>query len=91
MKQDAFSAGVEPGGLYSSQEIKILICYMLAGVGEPLARHSVLEILSGNGMANFFEAGAAVDELIRVLDVICNTAQIQYTWDSEKRTYMLHR
>ena len=31
------------------------------------------------------------DELIRVLDVICNTAQIQYTWDSEKRTYMLHR
>lgn len=31
------------------------------------------------------------DELTRVLDVICNTAQIQYTWDSEKRTYMLHR
>ena len=66
MNHDAFSAGVEPGGLYSSQEIKILICYMLAGVGEPLPRHSVLEILSGNGMANFFEAGAAVDELIRV-------------------------
>lgn len=66
MNHDAFSAGVEPGGLYSSQEIKILICYMLAGVGEPLPRHCVLEILSGNGMANFFEAGAAVDELIRV-------------------------
>lgn len=64
--QDAFSAGVEPGGLYSSQEIKILICYMLAGVDEPLPRQSVLEIIAAGGMANFFEAGAAIDELIRL-------------------------
>lgn len=64
--QDAFSAGVEPGGLYSSQEIKILICYMLAGVDEPLPRQSVLEIIATGGMANFFEAGAAIDELIRL-------------------------
>ena len=65
MNHDAFSAGVEPGGLYSSQEIKILICYMLAGVNEPLTRQSVLEILTADGMANFFEAGAAIDDLIR--------------------------
>ena len=66
MNHDAFSAGVEPGGLYSSQEIKILICYMLAGVDEPLPRQSVLEIIATGGMANFFEAGAAIDELIRL-------------------------
>ena len=66
MNHDAFSAGVEPGGLYSSQEIKILICYMLAGVEEPLTRQSVLEIITAGGMANFFEAGAAIDELIRL-------------------------
>ena len=30
MIHDAFSAGVEPGGLYSSKDIKILICYMLS-------------------------------------------------------------
>lgn len=66
MNHDAFSAGVEPGGLYSSQEIKILICYMLAGVDEPLPRQSVLEIIAAGGMANFFEAGAAIDELIRL-------------------------
>ena len=66
MNHDAFSAVVEPGGLYSSQEIKILICYMLAGVDEPLPRQSVLEILTAGGMANFFEAGAAIDELIRL-------------------------
>ena len=66
MNHDAFSAGVEPGGLYSSQEIKILICDMLAGVDEPLPRQSVLEIIAAGGMANFFEAGAAIDELIRL-------------------------
>lgn len=63
--QDAFSAGVEPGGLYTSQEIKILICYMLLGVGEPMERQMVTELIAGNGMANFFETAAAVDELTR--------------------------
>lgn len=62
---DAFNAGVEPGGLYSSQEIKILICYMLRGAGEPMPRQAVLDLIAGDGMANFFETGAAVDELLR--------------------------
>lgn len=66
MIQDAFSAGVEPGGLYSSQEIKILLCYMLMGAGEPMQRQAVLDIVSGGGMANFFEASAAIDELVRL-------------------------
>lgn len=65
MNHDAFSAGVEPGGLYTSQEIKILICYMLLGVGEPMERQMVTELIAGNGMANFFETAAAVDELAR--------------------------
>ncbi len=60
----SFSAGVEPGGLYSPEEIKILICYLLMGVGEPLPRQMVVEIIAGNGMANFFETSAAIDELL---------------------------
>ena len=63
--QEAFSAGVEPGGLYTTLEIKILICYMLLGVGEPMERQMVTELIAGNGMANFFETAAAVDELAR--------------------------
>ena len=66
MTHDAFSAGVEPGGLYSSKDIKILICYMLAGTGEPMPRQAVMDVIAGNGMANFFEASAAIDELIRL-------------------------
>ena len=64
MQNDAFSAGVEPGGLHSHQEIKILICYMLNGVREPLPRGAVLDILSGGGMANFFDASVAIDDLV---------------------------
>lgn len=66
MTHDAFSAGVEPGGLYSSKDIKILICYMLAGTGEAMPRQAVLDVIAGDGMANFFEASAAIDELIRL-------------------------
>lgn len=61
-----FSDGVEPGGLRTSQEIKILVCYMLLGAGEPMPRQAMLDIISGNGMANFFETGSAIDELVRL-------------------------
>ena len=33
---DTFAAGVEPGGLRTSQEIKILICYLLRTVEQPM-------------------------------------------------------
>ena len=49
MKRDTFAHGVEPGGLYNTNEIKILICYMLAGAGEPMPRQTVLDIIYGNG------------------------------------------
>ena len=60
---DAFSDGVKPGGLFSSQDIKILICYMLLGVDRPMPRQAVVEILSGGEMANLFETSAAIDDL----------------------------
>lgn len=60
-----FSAGVEPGGLRSMEEIKTLICYLLYSVKEPVPRSMVLEIIAGNGMANFFDTGVAVDDLIK--------------------------
>ena len=56
--------------MYNTNEIKILICYMLAGAGEPMPRQTVLDIIYGNGMANLFEAGAAIDELIRYDNII---------------------
>lgn len=66
MQYDAFGAGVEPGGLHSRHEIKILICYMLIAAGQPMPRNDVLDIICGGGMANFFDASAAVDELVEL-------------------------
>ncbi|MBR5540401.1 MAG: DUF4364 family protein, partial [Clostridia bacterium] len=66
MQNDAFSAGVEPGGLHSRHEIKLLICYMLVAAGEPMPRGDVLDILCGGGMANFFDTSAAIDELVEL-------------------------
>lgn len=54
MIHDAFSAGVEPGGLYSSKDIKILICYMLAGAGEPMPRQAVLDVIAGKRHGELF-------------------------------------
>lgn len=66
MQNDAFGAGVEPGGLHSRHEIKILICYMLVAAGVPMPRGDVLDIICGGGMANFFDTSAAIDELIEL-------------------------
>jgi hypothetical protein len=63
---NAFTAGVEPGGLRSLEEIKILVCYLLNSINEPLPRQMVPEIIAGNGMANFFDVGGAMDELIQM-------------------------
>lgn len=63
---EAFSEGVKPGGLYSAQEIKILICYMLLNVAEPMPESVVTDVLYGGEMANFFEVSAAVQELLQI-------------------------
>lgn len=65
-----FDAGVEPGGLYSSHEIKLLIGYLLIGAGEPMPRGDVLDVICGGGMANFFNTSAAIDELIQLDNLI---------------------
>lgn len=63
--QDTFSAGVRLGGLCTLTEIKSLIGYMLYTVDEPIPRQMVLDILTGNGTANYFDCCAALDELER--------------------------
>lgn len=63
---DAFTAGVQPGGLNTLQEIRILLCYMLHTAGCPIERDAVTEILVGGGMANYFDTEDAIEELIRM-------------------------
>ncbi len=66
MEHDAFTSGVAPGGLLNSREIRVLVCYMLNSVDEPMDRKTVVEIIFAEGMANFFETEAAIDELVNL-------------------------
>lgn len=70
MDFDAFSAGVEPGGLRTKNEIRILICYLLASVSSPLSKSDILNIIQDNGLANYFEVTNALAELAEHGNVI---------------------
>ena len=63
MEFDAFNAGIEPGGLRSKNDIRILICYMLCGAGAPLSKNDIITVMCENGFANYFEVMDAVSGL----------------------------
>ncbi len=67
---DAFSAGVEFGGLRSRQDIKLLICYLLENLEKPLSKNQINELMQGQGLANYFEVSQAIDELISAGTVV---------------------
>lgn len=64
MEFDAFAAGIEPGGLRNTKEIRILICYLLASVNTPFRKEDIIDILQENGLANYFEITTALSDLI---------------------------
>ena len=65
MDFDAFSGGIEPGGLRSKSDIGVLICYMLHNIDAPFAKEDILNIIQENAIANYFETISAIEELIK--------------------------
>lgn len=61
---DAFSEGIEPGGLRNRTQIKVLITYMVNRLNSPLTREMLIQALQLHGLANYFEASQAMDELV---------------------------
>lgn len=64
MQTNGFSAGVEPGGLYRKDDIQLLLCYVLSSADAPMPRDMLMDIVVGNGMANFFETTEALEGLL---------------------------
>jgi len=60
---NAFTGGVEPGGLRSQNDIRILICYLLTSVNAPLSAEDIAKILQEKALANYFEIGDALSSL----------------------------
>lgn len=64
MERDAAGAGVAPiGGLFSTAEIKILICYVLTELQEPVPCESLVNLLHYEEIANGFEVSDALHSL----------------------------
>ncbi len=61
---DAFSQGVELGGLRSRTQIKLLVNFLVANVKEPVSSSIIIEAMQVHGLANYFEVTQAIDDLI---------------------------
>ena len=51
---DAFTAGVRPGGLTDSTEIRLLLCYLVKNAG-PITRTEIENALMEEALVNYFE------------------------------------
>lgn len=60
MDKDTFTGGVDPGGLWTKNDIRILLCYILDSVDAPLSGEDISSILQGRALANYFETGDAL-------------------------------
>lgn len=83
MERDAVSAGVSPGGLFNSAEIKILVCYILSNIDEPVPGQMLANVLHYEGIANCFEVNEAIASLV-------SSGQISVS-DSSKDTYVINK
>ncbi len=61
---DAFTEGVDAGGLRSKKEIKLIIEYLVLYLNDSVTSDVVIEALTGSALANYFETTQAVDELV---------------------------
>jgi len=62
MEIDALSSGAY-GGLVTKESIKLLICYIINNIDEPLPQSPFCEEIHAEGIANYFELQEAFSEL----------------------------
>lgn len=70
MNFNAFVGGIEPGGLTNDFEVKILICFLLKKIEQPLSFEQINEILQKTGFVNYFEFVEAISELQKTEHVL---------------------
>ena len=61
---DAFTAGVRPGGLTNSTEIRLLLCYLVKNAG-PITRAEIENALMEEALVNYFEIGSCLDDIAK--------------------------
>ena len=64
MDNNAITAGVRVGGLTDRTEIKILLCYLLAELKQPITQNQLIECVCGRELVNYFEMQSALQHLL---------------------------
>ena len=85
MERDAVSAGVsEIGGLFSTAEIKILICYIISSIDCPVPGKMLANNLHYEGIANCFEVNDSIDSLCKSghLELVDKGEPVKVSWHS---------
>lgn len=83
MAGDAFTAGVKPGGLTSTTEVRILLCYLVK-TAAPLTRQELESALLGEELVNYFELAGSLADLEQ--QGLITQAQGQYAITEKGRT-----
>lgn len=65
MRDNKNDTGFIPGMLVNSMDIKILICYLLKSVGEPMDKEKIVEIIYTNDIADYFDARSTISQLVQ--------------------------
>lgn len=65
MEYQAFSEGVRPGGVTTSPQIIILVCYMMARAGQPVSLEQLCNALLRQELVNYFEFANAAEYMIK--------------------------
>ena len=82
MEKDALTAGVsEIGGLFTTAEIRVLICYIFSSIGEAVPGNLLANTLHYEGIANCFEVNDSIDYL-------CKNGQLKLVSSTED-TYII--
>lgn len=63
MQENSFFEGVKPGGLTTSTEIRILLCYLLDSVHTPVSRNQLENVLLGEELVNYFVLAESLAQL----------------------------
>jgi len=82
LEKDAVTAGVsKAGGLFSSAEIRILICYILSAIDEPVPGRLLANTLHYEGIANYFE-------VVDSISTLCERGQLK-SYNEAEDTYIV--
>ncbi len=82
MEKDALTAGVsEIGGLFTTAEIRVLICYIFSSINKAIPGNLLANTLHYEGIANCFEVNDSIDYL-------CKNGQLKLV-DKNEDTYII--